>query len=535
MTSAPDWSPWQPSAGQAGGVTVSDDEALTLVDLETFSRSVWVANTGEGTVSRLDVDTGREVGRYPASLLPDHDPTEADPSRTAIDFGGNCWVANRYRDTRRPGAVTKIAARRRDCQDRDKNGQIDTSRDLNKDGVIDVTSAEYWGRDDECVLFTTQVGEGASIARALAVAPDTSGRSPLGNAWVGLNYGETNPELRSAVQIDGQTGTVLATYPLDLNPYGALAAGGQGKVWFTNTRWQAPQIGRPNRQLPDNPPAIQGIDFRSGEVGPRYEVQRAGAHCEGSYGLAVDPAGTIWVSGYVCPYVFRFDPDNLHWDSVALDPGLGDTRGLAADRDGWIWVARSQYCGQETCGILTRFHSSGVDRIENFFLPHGRETIGVDLDYLGRLWAVNRETDTVSRLDPATGLVEEFNTGPSPYSYSDFTGYSLSFQFPQGHYRATLRACPLAQWHWARADVHLPPGTYASLRLRTAATPQDLHDAPWVGSWLLPRANLSTPSRRTVVGRLAEFEVTLMNRTGKGDHPVVRSLELAYSCPDELI
>ena len=43
----------------------------------------------EGTVSKLNTETGQEVGRYSVG---------SDPSRTAVDLEGNVWVANRGSD-----------------------------------------------------------------------------------------------------------------------------------------------------------------------------------------------------------------------------------------------------------------------------------------------------------------------------------------------------------------------------------------------------------------------------------------------------
>ena len=92
---------------------------------------------------------------------------------------------------------------------------------------------------------------------------------------------------------------------LPLNPYGALASKFEQKVWFTNARWQ--------ETLPDNPPAIVSVDFRTGEVSPRYEVQSDDGGCVGTYGITVDAEGRVWVAGHGCERAFRFDPDTEDW------------------------------------------------------------------------------------------------------------------------------------------------------------------------------------------------------------------------------
>ena len=82
---------------------------------------LWIANTGENTVSKIDIDTGHEVARYAAALpvaglaqgpipYPGTDPwgdCQHCPSRTAIDFRGDAYVANRAFGLQ--GSVTKFA------------------------------------------------------------------------------------------------------------------------------------------------------------------------------------------------------------------------------------------------------------------------------------------------------------------------------------------------------------------------------------------------------------------------------------------
>jgi hypothetical protein len=100
---------------------------------------IWIANSVEGTVSKIDTFTGVEVGRYvtgpDTSGLGD---ANNGPSRTSVNLYGDAAVANRN------GGVTKIAARLEDCPDTNGNGVADTST-----GPLDVKA---WGQD-ECVLW----------------------------------------------------------------------------------------------------------------------------------------------------------------------------------------------------------------------------------------------------------------------------------------------------------------------------------------------------------------------------------------------
>src|SRR5690606_10548894 len=65
-------------------------------DVEGF---IWIANSGEGTVSKIDTVTGVELGRY--VVRPD---SGGSPSRTTVNNRGDVAVANRL------GGVTMVRA-----------------------------------------------------------------------------------------------------------------------------------------------------------------------------------------------------------------------------------------------------------------------------------------------------------------------------------------------------------------------------------------------------------------------------------------
>ncbi|MEM6995697.1 MAG: hypothetical protein AAF721_34630, partial [Myxococcota bacterium] len=103
------------------------DDALDSLE---FSH-IWIANSWEGTVSKIDTVTGVELGRYRTG--PDADP---DPSRTSVNLAGDVAVVNRS------GGITNIDARSEACPDRDYDGLVRTSACA--DDVLP------WGADD-CV------------------------------------------------------------------------------------------------------------------------------------------------------------------------------------------------------------------------------------------------------------------------------------------------------------------------------------------------------------------------------------------------
>ncbi len=107
---------------------------------------IWIANSPEGTVSKIDTVMATEVARYRTG------PGAPDPSRTSVNLEGDVAVLNRT------GSVSKIAATLKDCTDANGNGIIETSS-----GPADILT---WGAD-ECVVWHTELdytgGGGASL------------------------------------------------------------------------------------------------------------------------------------------------------------------------------------------------------------------------------------------------------------------------------------------------------------------------------------------------------------------------------------
>ena len=79
---------------------------------------IWIANSGQGTVSKIETKTGIEVGRYQVQ--------GGNPSRTSVNLLGDVAVSSRD-----PGGVTKIAARLDSCIDKNNDGAITTSNGPN--------------------------------------------------------------------------------------------------------------------------------------------------------------------------------------------------------------------------------------------------------------------------------------------------------------------------------------------------------------------------------------------------------------------
>jgi streptogramin lyase len=250
--------PFDPRDDNSSGVGLNVDGYLVLDSTKVNLSFIWIANSGEGTVSKLDTKTGREMGRY---------FTCSDPSRTAVDLIGDVWVG-----CRGDGRVAKIAIDEAVCIDRNNNGTIETSRDANGDGRIQPGEMMPKGQD-ECVLFVVQPG--GSIARAAGVDKDN-------HCWIG-SWGSAE-----IYRLHPDDGHVVQTIKLPTSPYG-LVIDGNGIIWCAT-------LGSTLLRADPKTGQVQSIS------GPS------------NYGITVDMKGRPWIGSSTA----RYDPANGQWTSAGV-------------------------------------------------------------------------------------------------------------------------------------------------------------------------------------------------------------------------
>lgn len=529
---------WQPNPDNSAAVDVDGSGALVLSGKTSERFDAWIALSDEGKVTKLDTRDGHQLARYdsvlggpdngarPPNATCDHgasaEPEGGNcPSRTAVDLQGAVYVANRAFGHQ--GTVTKIAGFPEDCVDRDGDGEIETSNDVNGNGRIDSQVAgEFLGQRDECLLWTVDVGGRDSVPRAVAVAAD-------GTVWVGL-HGESR-----VVQLDPQDGHQLASVTVPgVRPYGA-AIDGKGTLWLT-----AVATGQ-----------IVPVETRTATAGKAVTAPSIETGCPSSYGIAIDHADRVWIAGLTCPHAFRYDRASGDWMVVDL-PDSGVTRGITADDQGRVFVAASwaflNFDPTPDQGLfvqssppltrLTRFRADdgGDIRVWGSALDPlpGAGAIGVGLDDQGRPWLVNQDSGSATRVDTDTGEVKHFEVGNFPYTYSDFTGFALRrLTAPTGHIRQVIEGCPMGptEWEHATVDVELPPGAQLQLRMRTAPTADALDTEAWIGPWEGHDLDLLRAPGPLAADRFLEIEARLVSGDRKTT-PALREVVVQLHCPE---
>ncbi|MBI5535168.1 MAG: hypothetical protein HY898_20745 [Deltaproteobacteria bacterium] len=518
------------------------------------------------------------------------------PSRTAVDINGDVWIANRaHTPAELQSSATKIANSEADCIDRNANGKIDTSKDANNDGIITtdcnddnlpdnastVCAAgkvlEFYGLDDECILFTTNTGQMGQYGRPLALGPGVGQTRAYGasDAWAGTWKDGT------FYRIQGKTGQIIDTVKIQDQagvasvPYGA-AVDRCGILWAPNEA---------NHQL---------FYFDTANTSMQGMTQNPHGG-SGFYGIAVDgfkqpnPDGgapleiqQIWLGEVGASGAYRYRPVRDQgfaglgtgtWAFVTFTGGSAQGRGIGVDNrtpTAYAWVALDGYVPGSPPAAIGRIPTNIADGVsvlgpENTFPTGQVGTLGAgvanDLD----IWGINQGTSSASHfkvdaagnvigapdtvpLDDKPAAAEDFCANPvsgqckpHPYTYSDFTGFGLrNFTVPHGVYTWIQQGClggKKTKWKKIYWDALTPAGTELTVQARSADTKPALNTATYTGAFKVSPADLEV---KQAPGPLApnpadylqvEFDFTTTNSE---ESPKLKSFQIVYECVDDV-
>ncbi|PRP96131.1 Vgb family protein [Enhygromyxa salina] len=345
---------------------------------------IWIANSTQGTVSKIETVSTIEEGRYAVT-----NDLNMQSSRTSVNQYGDVAIGHRFAPR-----VTKVAARVENCIDKNNNGMIDTSS-----GAGDVRPF----LEDECTLWSIDLPNQGNGTRAVAweggsIDPDTCENTiPNPRLWVG--YGQ-NP--LQVYRLDGETGAVLDHVQVASSGFvygGAVNADGDF--------WVSDRSGR----------TLSRVDAETLEVSV-FPVPGSAA-----YGMGVDQNGHPWIATHsvgVGDFVYRFDPDLQTFTSAGGTSGR--YRGMNIDREGRAWVAGNSPC---RLALFDAVQETVInDAIE---LPGCVDPVGVSVDRDGYVWVVDRGASVAWKVDPNFHIVVGTVNGlVNPYTYSDMTGQGLN-------------------------------------------------------------------------------------------------------------
>ncbi len=374
-----------------GGSTGSpgDCQGGMMMGENTFS-IIWIANTPEGTVSKIDTKTRVELARYYTG------PTNGgdDPSRTSVNLQGDAAVSNRG------GGITKFASEEVRCVDRDNSGTIETST-----GPNDVRP---FGAD-ECMIWHIETpvdGDNRHGPRPTAWdagADDDPCNISDDRLWIG--WWDYPNDIGHFERLDGETGVRLDLVEVldwdtqgqaNFGPYGG-AVNAEGDL-FASGRGPGPLV------------RIDGETL----IYDRWDVPEGTS----PYGIAVDAEGGVWMGDWNGG-VLHFDPATEAFDVIDT-PGSTRARGIMIDSAGFAWAA-----GNAPCGAIKVDTATLAVVADDIALPGCVNPVGVSIDIDGFVWIPDRDANRAYKLDPNTFASETFEGLVGPYTYSDMTGAGL--------------------------------------------------------------------------------------------------------------
>lgn len=451
---------------------------------------LWVPNDAEGSVSKVDTRTGREVGRYrtcPPGIT-------GLPSRTTVDLFGNCWVGNRQ-----CGTVVKIGLLESgQFNDRNGNGVADTSRDLNGDG--DITGAELlpWGQD-ECVLYEAVVipgREGTFVPGTYTggyandyYTPGPRGMAvdAQGNVWAGT-YGT-----EKYYYLEGSSARILRTVDVSSvnhTAYGAVIDA-NGILWSSG-------VSR-NHLLRLNPADNSFSVLELGHV---------------VYGLGLDRNNHLFVSS--SDGSGSLSRVNVLTATKDWTVHLANAQGVTVTDDGDVWE------GNYDRNVVTRWSNDGVLKAT---IPVGSVPCGMSVDAAGRVWVTDRGDEFIHRIDPATDAIDLskriLNSG-SHYGYSDMTGLisrnaTTRFGTWTVRHNAKVEFTPwnALTWHGTNLLVTNLMGEASTVFTNLTVRVRSSNDQQQWSNW--EKAENGYPLAATPAGQYLEIEVTLQQLSPEGN------------------
>jgi len=453
---------------------------------------MWIANAGEDSLSKWDTNQNKELARYHTWFGPlaSHDPWSGPaPSRTCVDADGNCYVANRHFDGL-PADVIKIYAD--NWIDRNGDGKLNTSTDLNNDGTItpnemlpmtDLNNNQKIDPNeivDERVAWAVTVGEPGGLGRSIAIDLE-------GNIWVGLYNAE------QYWKISGANGSILGGpyYVAPHTPYGALVDK-HGYLWGASLSSNILKLNTSN-------PADYQIFY--------------GAY---TYGIALgyDSLGnTLVYLGDNSPFaVFNSSTGTYSYPAPAILSSLG----VATDSKGNI-VAGDSYNG-----LVAKFAPNGTV----LWSVPGQvtsEVRGIVVDSEDNVWAIHLYDSKLAKYNGTNGAyMGVFNSGYEPYTYSDATGLGFRGSISVGTWDVIFDTkADNTKFNKVSWNSLQPNGTTFEVKVRSS--PDQNAWSPW------EIASNGAALSSTPDGRYLEIMVTMQMPVG-GTSPILYDLTVDGTC-----
>jgi len=480
--------------GSLINVNHTPSDQIQLSDQVNAFNFIWVSVSSKGTMVKINTDTGAVVGEYwtsPAS----QGVGNGNTSRTTVDKDGSVWVANRNGVYNGHGSVAHIGlVENGQCEDRNGNGVIDTSTgqgDIKPwtdiSGDRHVATAQ-----DECIVHYVETSNGD--ARHISVTADN-------NIWVSGISGRNFDLIKGGKWNTPDSGSIIRhENSVGYGGYGGLITA-NGVIWSTNPliRWDtAYPLVSPNG---------------TSTIGYGHD----------SYGICIDHQGNIWNTSLSGGLIRKFAADGSLLGTFNYH--ANNAQGCAVDQNDNVWVAHSLW-GSSVGHLLN--DGTWVGNI-----AVGSGPTGVSVDANNKVWVTNMYSQTVSRIDPAGGVLgadgvtkigavdfTSVDLGGQLYNYSDMTGSTLSGKAQSGTW-TVIHDGSVAGYPWR--DVSWTAALNGGSLSVTVATSSD---GVTFGA---PQAITSGQSLASLTSRYLKIVVSF-DRSDGGNSPVLSDLTVTREC-----
>ena len=127
------------------------------------------------------------------------------------------------------------------------------------------------------------------------------------------------------------------------------------------------------------------------DVGPVIDNQTwAGDGGRDTYSLCIDSMGNVWATALSGNSIGKYSPEGVFLG--AFSHGANRAQGCVVGLDDDAWVAHSIF-GESVGHILNNGTFVGT-------VPVGSGPTGVAVDGDGKIWSANRNSNSLSRIDP---------------------------------------------------------------------------------------------------------------------------------------
>ncbi len=353
----------------------------------------FVPNSGEASVSRVNLDTEEEIARYYTAPREDPNPSDWRTNRIALDSEGNAWVINTGADgSDLQGSIVRI---QRDTEGLDTNEDPDNPMDFGEDEAVE----------------KFEVGEPGDMPRAIAFDDD-------GYIWVGFYQGG---QLSQYEYEDGELEYMDSWSPEDLHiGYYNIEFGPDG-ILFISSRDSEPSV--------DPDTGIYSFDGEDFDRETTFDP----------YFLLISDDGDVYASSYTGGYIWDRQEDETI--DVTVDDDYTEAhRGMAFDDNGRIWIASTDEHsgGDRVYWLDLETEDTGYITVDT---DYGTTPIGVGTDAHGNMWTVlrsdNWDEGFIQAFDPETGeFVGAVEVGNRPYAYADIVVEEITYEISGYKYMA---------------------------------------------------------------------------------------------------